>query len=250
MACPRPVPIAVFSSVVASARAAITGCNADSSEIKTSRTLRLSSALLSGLPRGSEKIARGLKWMREAAVLALCSVKSEPNACAWSAGHRQPWAKASPMIRFKNLIEVPPQLLNSTIANRDPRRATIYASAAPKLRRFVVINHVVIKMLDASISIDADLMEGERLCTLMGRCDPGDRRSSPTPGSQCPKRRDGQRCELGVQERNARPSVILPTLIRSPSVMAWYEDSPTRTFRKLSRASVLLGSNVAPALLL
>jgi len=47
------------------------------------------------------------------------------------------------------------------------------ASAAPKLRRFVAINHVVIKMLDASISIDADLMEGERLCTLMGRCEPG-----------------------------------------------------------------------------
>jgi hypothetical protein len=45
----------------------------------------------------------------------------------------------------------------------------MHASAAPKLRRFAAINHVVIKMLDASISTSADVMEGERLCTLMGR---------------------------------------------------------------------------------
>jgi len=49
----------------------------------------------------------------------------------------------------------------------------MHASAAPKLRRFVAINHVVIKMLDASISTGTDVMEGERLCTLMGRCEPG-----------------------------------------------------------------------------
>ena len=49
----------------------------------------------------------------------------------------------------------------------------MHTCAAQKLRRFVAINHVIIKMLDASISTYADLMEGERLCTLMGRCEPG-----------------------------------------------------------------------------
>ncbi len=47
----------------------------------------------------------------------------------------------------------------------------MHARAAPKLRRFVAINHVIIKMLEASISTYADLMEGKRLCTLMGRCE-------------------------------------------------------------------------------
>jgi hypothetical protein len=73
------------------------------------------------------------------------------------------------MIRFKNLIEVPQnlKLLQSQTATLVTPRT--HASATPKLRLFVAINHVVIKMLDASISISADVMEGERLCTLMGR---------------------------------------------------------------------------------
>jgi hypothetical protein len=92
---------------MASARAAITGCNADLSDIKTSRTLKLSSTLLSGRPRGSETMASGLKWMRAAVVLALCSVKSKLPAFAWSAHHMQLWARTSPMITFNNFIELP-----------------------------------------------------------------------------------------------------------------------------------------------
>jgi len=77
------------------------------------------------------------------------------------------------MITFKNFIELPqnPELLQSqTVSAVTPRT---HASAAPKLRRFVAINHVIIQMLDASVSTYADLVEGERLCMQMGRCEPG-----------------------------------------------------------------------------
>jgi hypothetical protein len=89
------------------------------STIKTSRTLEISSDLLSGCPR-RWKMAYGLAWMRQAVVLALslCSVKSGSTARAWSAGHKKQWANTSPMIRFKNLIEVPqnPKFLQSQTA--------------------------------------------------------------------------------------------------------------------------------------
>jgi len=45
----------------------------------------------------------------------------------------------------------------------------MHASAAPKLRRFVAIKHVIIKMLDGSISTCVDVMEDERLRKLIGR---------------------------------------------------------------------------------
>jgi hypothetical protein len=111
-------------------------------------------------------------------------------------------------------------------------------STAPKLRRFVAINYVVIKMLDASISIDADLMEGERLCTLMGRCEPGwslklsNARQPMAEAKKWPNAANWASRNARTTERDTTNAH--PALHRSRPD----EDGPTRTFRKLSRASV------------
>src|SRR5712691_787474 len=56
-------------------------------------------------------------------------------------------------------------------------------------------------MLDASISTDADVMEGERLCTLMGRCGPG-RSSKPSNARQpMPEAKKWPTPRIRVQER-------------------------------------------------